>query len=84
LLSHDAVGECAVVGQLDEAGLMKTKGFVVLNGGHQPSPELEQEMIAHVANHIASFKAPTWIVFTDELPKTATGKIRRFQLREGE
>ncbi|HUJ74890.1 MAG TPA: benzoate-CoA ligase family protein [bacterium] len=81
LLTHPAVAECAVVGHLDEAGLSKPKAFVVLKAGQQPTPALEEALKAHVRGRIAGFKAPHWVVFAADLPKTATGKIRRFELR---
>lgn len=81
LISHAAVAECAVVGQEDEAGLVKTKAFVVLGPGHEPDADLEEALRGHVAESIASFKAPQWFEFIADLPKTATGKVKRFQLR---
>ncbi|MCZ6556998.1 MAG: benzoate-CoA ligase family protein [SAR324 cluster bacterium] len=81
LLSHDAVAECAVVGQTDEAGLIKPKAFIVLKEGREESPQLAEALQRHVADAIASFKAPQWVTFAKHLPKTATGKIRRFELR---
>ncbi len=81
LLRHEAVLECAVVGAPDQAGLIKPKAFVILRPGHQPSEGLAQELIAFCREQMAEYKRPRWIVFTDELPKTATGKIQRFKLR---
>ena len=81
LITHEAVAECAVVGQQNDAGLTKTKGFVVLNEGSEPSAELEQALKDHVKEQISGFKAPEWVEFRAELPKTATGKIKRFELR---
>ena len=81
LLTHKAVAECAVVGQEDGAGLTKTKAFVVLNPGHDASQHLEENMREHVKGAITSFKAPQWFTFVEDLPKTATGKIKRFELR---
>ncbi|HEX6385134.1 MAG TPA: benzoate-CoA ligase family protein [Anaerolineae bacterium] len=82
LLNHEAVLECAVVGTSDQSGLYKPKAFVVLKEGYAPSPELEQELIAYCRERMAGYKRPRWIEFMDELPKTATGKIQRFRLRE--
>lgn len=73
--------ECAVIGTLDEHGLTRTKAFVVLRPGHQAS---EDELKAHVKRHLAPYKYPRVIEFIAELPKTATGKIQRFRLRERE
>ncbi|MCZ6556289.1 MAG: benzoate-CoA ligase family protein [SAR324 cluster bacterium] len=82
LLTHEAVAECAVVGRNDDAGLTKPKAFVVLREGRQVSDSLAEAMRNHVAESIPSFKAPHWVEFVDDLPKTATGKIRRFELRD--
>jgi acyl-coenzyme A synthetase/AMP-(fatty) acid ligase len=82
LLSHEAVLECAVVGKSDQAGLDKPKAFVVLKQGRIPAPDLEQELIAYCREKMAGYKRPRWIEFVDDLPKTATGKIQRFRLRE--
>ena len=81
LISHEAVAECAVVGQADGAGLVKTKAFVVLGAGHEPNAALEDALRGHVEDSIASFKAPHWFEFVADLPKTATGKVKRFELR---
>jgi benzoate-CoA ligase family protein len=82
LLAHPSVMECAVVGRMDAAGLVKPKAFVVLASGHEPSDELAAALIAHCRATMADYKRPRWIEFVDELPKTATGKIQRFRLRE--
>lgn len=81
LLSHAAVLECAVVGQEDQAQLLKPKAYVVLKPGYMPSAELEQELINYCREKMASYKRPRWIEFIDQLPKTATGKIQRYKLR---
>ncbi len=82
LLTHPAVSECAVVGHADETGLVKTKAFVVLKGATEAGEPLADELRQHVREAISGFKAPQWVEFVPDLPKTATGKIRRFQLRE--
>ncbi|HKI99260.1 MAG TPA: benzoate-CoA ligase family protein [bacterium] len=81
LITHEAVAECAVVGNVDSSGLTKTKAFVVLKQGEQASDELAAALAAHVKAKIAGFKAPSWVQFVSDLPKTATGKIKRFELR---
>ena len=81
LMSHDAVLEAAVVGQLDEQKLVKPKAYVVAKPGVQPSPALVAALQQHVKSRLAPYKYPRWIEFVDELPKTATGKIQRFKLR---
>jgi len=82
LVGHAAVLEAAVVGHEDEERLVKPKAFVVLKDGHSPSPALEADLKAFVKDKIAPYKYPRWIEFVSELPKTATGKIQRFKLRQ--
>jgi benzoate-CoA ligase len=82
LVCHHAVLEVAVIGATDSDGLIKPKAHVVLHPGHDPTAELEAELKAHVKSLLAPFKYPRWIAFTDGLPRTATGKIQRFRLRE--
>ncbi len=82
LSGHPAVLECAVVGQEDADHLAKPKAYVVLKSGQKPSPTLEEELKAYVKDKIAPYKYPRWIEFVPELPKTATGKIQRFKLRQ--
>jgi len=81
LVQHPAVLEAAVVGVPDADGLTKTKAFVVLKPGGQAD---EAELKAFVKDRLAPFKYPRAIEFVAELPKTATGKIQRFKLREME
>ena len=81
LLAHDAVLEVAVVGQADEKELIKPKAFVILTEG-QGSEALADELKAFVKDRLAPYKYPRWVDFVDELPKTATGKIQRFKLRQ--
>ncbi len=82
LVSHDAVLEAAVVGAEDEAKLVKPKAFVVVKQGHKPSPALAAALQDHVKSRLAPYKYPRWIEFIDDMPKTATGKIQRFKLRQ--
>ncbi len=82
LIEHPAVLECAVVGAEDEENLIKPKAFIVLQQGYAPSPELEKALKAHVKESLAPYKFPRWISFVEDLPKTATGKIKRFELRQ--
>ena len=82
LVRHPAVLESAVIGTPDADGLTRCKAFVVLKAGQSPSPALEEELKAFVRAEIAHFKVPRAIAFIAELPKTATGKIQRFRLRE--
>jgi benzoate-CoA ligase family protein len=82
LIEHPAVLESAVVGAKDAAGLMKTKAFVVLKQGHVGSAALVTELQEFVKSRIAPHKYPRTIEFVVDLPKTVTGKIQRFKLRE--
>ncbi len=84
LIGHPAVLEVAVVGKADQDRLVKPQAFVVLKEGFAPAPELEAELKAFVKDKIAPYKYPRWIEFVAELPKTATGKIQRFKLRQTE
>jgi benzoate-CoA ligase len=81
VMQHPAVLECAVVGKQDTDGLVKTKAFIVLKTGQTLT---EAEVKAFVKEHLAPYKYPRFIEFVSELPKTATGKIQRFKLREME
>ncbi|HEV2356943.1 MAG TPA: benzoate-CoA ligase family protein [bacterium] len=82
LIQHPAVLECGVVGCADTDELVKPFAFVVLKTGYTGSEALAREIQAFVRDKIAAFKYPRWIEFLPELPKTATGKIQRFRLRE--
>ena len=83
LITHPAVLEAAVIGLEDENKLTKPKAYVVLKQGNAAGPELTETLKAHVqAASWRRSKHPRWIEFIDELPKTATGKIQRFRLRE--
>lgn len=82
LQAHPAVLECGVVGDTDEEGLLKPRAYVVLKEGFEPSPDLARQLQDFVKQNTAPFKYPRWIDFVDFLPKTATGKIKRFELRQ--
>lgn len=82
LLNNPAVLECAVIGQPDNAGLIKPRAFVTLKPGYDPSDKLAAELIEFCKEQMAAYKRPRWIEFVEELPKTATGKIQRFKLRD--
>jgi fatty-acyl-CoA synthase len=81
LMSHPAVLEAAVIGVPDDKWGERPKAFVVFRAAHSATQE---ELIAHVRSKIARYKAPREIDITLELPKTATGKIQKFVLREPE
>lgn len=82
LIAHPAILEAAVVGAADHDSLMKPKAYVVLQQGYEPSEMLANELKSFVKTRLLPFKYPRWIEFLPELPKTATGKIRRFVLRD--
>jgi benzoate-CoA ligase len=79
LVQHPAVLEAAVIGKEDADGLTKTKAFVVLKSGETTD---EPTLKAFVKDRLAPYKYPRFIEFVADLPKTATGKIQRFKLRE--
>ena len=79
LMTHPAVLEVAVIGALDADKLVKPKAYVVFKSNQAASID---DLKAHVKQHLAPYKYPRWIEFVNELPKTATGKIQRFKLRQ--
>lgn len=83
LCQHPKVLECAVVGAPDDNQMIKPKAYVVLKQALDGEPSaLESELKEFCRSQLAHIKCPRWIVFTDALPKTATGKIQRFRLRD--
>jgi 2-aminobenzoate-CoA ligase len=82
LLSHPAVLECAVIGAPDEDRGQIVEAHVVLAPGTPPEQALVKVLQDHVKAVIAPYKYPRRIVFAQALPKTATGKIQRFRLRD--
>jgi len=82
LVAHENVLEAAVVGVPDQDGLHKPKAFVVVKPGVREDEELVRVLEAHARELLAPFKCPRWYAFLEGLPKTATGKIQRFKLRE--
>ncbi len=82
LQQHPAVLEAAVVGVDDESGLTRAKAYVVLKSDQTPSEALIDDIKASVKASLAPYKYPRIVVVVAELPKTATGKIQRFRLRE--
>lgn len=84
LVAHPAVLEAAVVGRADADGLIKPEAWIVLKqGAAAPDANLEAALTEHCRVELARWKFPRWYRFVDGLPKTATGKILRFRLREG-
>jgi 4-hydroxybenzoate-CoA ligase len=81
LITHPAVLEAAVVPEADPEGLLKPKAFVVVRAATETAG-LHEALKEHVKQKIGVWKYPRWIEFVDSLPKTATGKIQRFKLRE--
>ena len=82
LVAHEKVAEAAVVGRPDDMKGQAVAAFVTLEMGHKPSPELKEELRQWVAKEIGSMAKPDDIRFTDQLPKTRSGKIMRRLLRE--
>lgn len=82
LASHEAVLEAAVIGKEDADGLIKPKAFIVLKSGRTADDGLLETLKAHVKERAGPWKFPRWIELRDDLPRTATGKIQRFKLRE--
>src|SRR5206468_8902722 len=82
LLTHRAVAECGVVGAPDEARGMIVKAYVVVASGIEPDAALATELQEHVKREIAPYKYPRAIEFVAQLPKTETGKLKRFALRQ--
>ena len=82
LIAHPAVREAAVVARNDETGLTKPAAYVVVNAEFTPREQLACELQDWVAQRIGSYKRPRWVEFLPEIPKTATGKLQRFKLRE--
>ena len=83
LIAHEAVLEAAVVGRADDDGLIKPEAWIVLGQGHAPGERLSETLVAHCKAGLARYKYPRWLRYVDALPKTATGKVQRYKLREG-
>jgi 4-hydroxybenzoate-CoA ligase len=84
LVSHEAVLEAAVIGKEDADGLLKPKAFIVLRNGYAADERLMEMLRLHVKERAGPWKYPRWIDVRRDLPRTATGKIQRFKLREEE
>jgi acyl-coenzyme A synthetase/AMP-(fatty) acid ligase len=80
LLEHPQVLEAAVIGAPDAQSLIKPKAFVVLKDPSKASAVLAGELQEFVKARVAPYKYPRWIEFRAELPRTATGKLKRFEL----
>jgi benzoate-CoA ligase family protein len=82
LVEHESVAEVAVVARKDGDDLVKPVAWVVLREGVMGNPEVARALQDFVVSRLPSYKRPRWIEFVPELPKTATGKIQRFKLRD--
>jgi benzoate-CoA ligase len=82
LMEHDLVAEAAVVGRKDKDELVKPVAWVVLRENLVGTPELARALQDFVVSRLPVYKRPRWVEFTSTLPKTATGKIQRYKLRE--
>jgi benzoate-CoA ligase family protein len=82
LTAHHAVREAAVIARDDEAGLTKPAAYVVLHSEFSADSQLAHGLQDWVAQKLGAYKRPRWIEFLPELPKTGTGKLQRFKLRE--
>jgi 4-hydroxybenzoate-CoA ligase len=82
LVSHEAVLEAAVIGKEDADGLIKPKAFIVLKNGFKADDLLLETLKVHVKDKAGPWKFPRWIELRSNLPRTATGKLQRFKLRE--
>jgi 2-aminobenzoate-CoA ligase len=82
LLKHPAVAECGVVGLPDEDRGMVVKAFIVLKPGEAAGDTLAKALQDHVKATLAPFKYPRQVEFVDKLPRTETGKLQRFKLRQ--
>jgi benzoate-CoA ligase family protein len=81
LMEHPAVLESAVIGDADADGLLKPKAYVLLKSEFKASETLRIELQNHVKIKLEPYKYPRWVEFVNDLPKTVTGKIQRFRLR---
>jgi 4-hydroxybenzoate-CoA ligase len=84
LVSHEAILEAAVIGKEDADGIIKPKAFLVLKSGYAPDERFFETIKRHVKQRAGPWKFPRWIDIRPDLPRTATGKIQRFKLREEE
>lgn len=82
LLTHPAVAECGVIGAPDEERGMVVKAFVVLKAGYAGDEAMVKALQDHVKAAIAPYKYPRQVAFMSSLPRTETGKLQRFKLRQ--
>ena len=84
LLEHPKLREAAVVGRRDDDGMIKPAAHIVLKNPDDATEATIEELKQHCKASLAGYKYPRWFHFVEQLPKTATGKIQRFRLREGD
>jgi benzoate-CoA ligase len=82
LAAHEAVLECAVAAHEDADKLVKPRAFIVLRSGFEGHYQLAQELDVFIRARLPDYKRPRWFEFVKDLPKTPTGKIQRFKLRQ--
>src|SRR5262249_50714022 len=82
LIAHPAVQQAAVIAREDENKLTKPAAYVVVKPEHFGKAELGRVLQDWVTENLGAYKRPRWIKFVPDLPKTATGKLQRFKLRE--
>ncbi|MGH9569405.1 MAG: benzoate-CoA ligase family protein, partial [Candidatus Angelobacter sp.] len=82
LIEHASVQEAAVVGFVDKNELTRPAAYVVLKSGQRGTPQLAEQLKQHVSSRLAAYKSPQILEFVNDLPKTATGKIQRYKLRQ--
>jgi 2-aminobenzoate-CoA ligase len=82
LLEHPAVAECGVVGKPDDERGQIVQAFVVLKPGHVGDAAQVKALQDHVKHNLAPYKYPREVVFLPQLPRTETGKLQRFALRQ--
>ena len=81
-MKHPAVMEAAVIAEADANGATIPAAYILLRAGSTPGGALEQEIKDEAAKHLPRFKRPQRIHFMEQLPRTATGKVQRFKLRQ--
>ncbi|MGE4561388.1 MAG: hypothetical protein AAEC10_00500 [Rhodospirillales bacterium] len=84
LTKHPAVTLAAAIGVPDQVRTERIKAFIVLRQGHNDNPELEKAIMDIVATRLSPHERPGEIEFADQLPMTATGKVKRKDLRDAE
>ena len=82
ILEHPAVFECAVVPKRDPSDLVKPRAYIVVNEHYTPGSELTETLLDYCSKKMAAYKRPRSVEYVTELPKTATGKVQRYRLRQ--